>query len=238
MAPMAAAMRRARPAPRAARPHVTAGKKGACKAASVETEAKAMGDVLDEEAMLAASTFPIAPDDLVARAKAVLGQGFAAMADDLADDFVFIGPVVGPLTKEAFVKAITGFELAEGFPDLKNNFHHFRVDPFEPNRVWFTSRTTGTHTGTLAGRFEATGTKVECPPQAQSIVFNEEGQVTKFTVGVVMDRQLGNTGGLGGVFGLFYAIGKPLPFPEANPWRMSKRYQFFNWLGRIMQGRK
>ena len=53
-----------------------------------------------------------------------------------------------------------------------------------------------------------------------------------------MDRQLGNTGGLGGVFGLFYAIGKPLPFPEANPWRMSKRYQFFNWLGRIMQGRK
>ena len=42
--------------------------------------------------------------------------------------------------------------------------------------------------------------------------------------------QLGNTGGLGGIFGLFYAIGSPLPFPEANPWKMSKRYRFFNWI--------
>ena len=36
---------------------------------------------------------------------------------------------------------------------------------------------------------------------------------------------MGNTGGLGGVFGPAYAIGKPLPFPEANPWKPSKRYQ-------------
>jgi hypothetical protein len=40
-----------------------------------------------------------------------------------------------------------------------------------------------------------------------------------------MDRRLGNTGGLGGVFAVFYGIGKALPFPEAQPWQMSKRYQ-------------
>ena len=55
----------------------------------------------------------------------------------------------------------------------------------------------------------------------------------KITVGVVMDRTMGNTGGLGGVFGLFSAIGSPLPFPEARPWKMSKRYRFFQWLGRL-----
>jgi len=56
------------------------------------------------------------------------------------------------------------------------------------------------------------------------LTFNEQGQVVEYTIGYPMDRRLGNTGGLGGVFGLFYAIGKPLPFPEANPWKISKRY--------------
>ena len=111
----------------------------------------------------------------------------------------FIGPVVGPLPRDAFVNAVGGFDLTTGFPDMKSNYHHFRVDPFETNRVWFQNRTTGTHAGKLAGRFEATGTKVECPPQALSMTFNESGKITKITVGGVMDRTIGHTGGLGGV---------------------------------------
>merc|ERR1712216_800106 len=155
-------------------------------------------------ASAASDAFAIGPDELILRCKAVLRAGFAEIADDLSEDFQFVGPVVGPLGPEAFVKAVGGFDLTTGFPDMKSIYYLFRVDPYETNRVWFTSRTTGTHTGTLAGRFEATGTRVECPPQALSMTFNEKGQVTKVTVGVVMDRTLGNTGGLGGVFGLFY----------------------------------
>jgi hypothetical protein len=34
--------------------------------------------------------------------------------------------------------------------------------------------------------------------------------------------------------GIMYAIGKPLPFPEANPWKMSKRYRAFNALGNAL----
>lgn len=196
-------------------------------------------DVVDERELLygASNTFPIAPDELIVKTKLVLRAGFSNISDSLSQDFQFIGPVVGPLGKEAFVNAVGGFDLVTGFPDLKSCYHHFRVDPFETNRVWFTSRTLGTHNGKLAGRFEATGTRVECPPQALSMVFNEEGLVTKITVGVVMDRTLGNTGGLGGVFGLFYAIGSPLPFPEARPWKMSKRYKFFQFLGRLASRR-
>ena len=44
------------------------------------------------------------------------------------------------------------------------------------------------------------------------MLFNSAGEATQLTVGYVMDRQLGNTGGLGGVFGILYAIGYGLPF--------------------------
>ena len=57
--------------------------------------------------------------------------------------------------------------------------------------------------------------------------------MTKYTIGVVMDRQLGNTGGLGGLYGILYAIGKPLPFPEATPWKPSRRYQLFQAIGNL-----
>ena len=37
--------------------------------------------------------------------------------------------------------------------------------------------------------------------------FNDNGECTQLTVGYVMDKTLGNTGGLGGVYGILYAIG-------------------------------
>ena len=49
-----------------------------------------------------------------------------------------------------------------------------------------------------------------------------------------MERSIGNTGGLGGIFGPAYAIGKPLPFPEARPWKPSKRYRALQLVGRLV----
>merc|ERR1712086_896095 len=40
-------------------------------------------------------------------------------------------------------------------------------------------------------------------------------------------------GGLGGIFGPAYALGKPLPFPEANPWKPSKRYRALMLVGQL-----
>ena len=42
-----------------------------------------------------------------------------------------------------------------------------------------------------------------------------------------MDRTLGNTGGLGGVFGLFYAVGAGLPFPRHNRGRKVNVIDFY-----------
>jgi len=188
--------------------------------------------MLDEAEALRKSTFPIPPEELIGLAKAwIASQTDDDGVDWFAEDFRFVAPVVGPFGKEEFVDSLKSFELKKGFPDINSNFHHFRVDPFEPNRVWYSVKFTGRNTGPIMGR-PATGKSVESPVQAQSLTFNERGEITKFTIGYVLDKETGNTGGLGGVFGLLYGIGYGLPFPEAQPWKPSPIY------GTAMKGNK
>jgi len=170
------------------------------------------------------SKFPIPPEDLISLTKAYLASASdAEPADWFADDFRFVAPVVGPFGKDEFKDSLKSFELKKAFPEISSNFHHFRVDPFEPNRVWFSIKFLGTNTGPIMGR-PATGKHVESPVQAHSVTFNERGEITKLTIGYVLDKETGNTGGLGGVFGLLYALGYGLPFPEAQPYQPSPIY--------------
>ena len=197
---------------------------------------RAPEDMLDEEAKLAQSSFPLSPETLIGLTKAWL----ASQLDDdgmdwFAEDFRFVAPVVGPFDKEEFTDSLKGFELRKAFPDLAANPHHLRVDPFEPNRVWWSVKYIGTNTGPLLGR-PATMKSVESPIQAQSVTFNEKGEITKFTIGYVLDKETGNTGGLGGVFGLFYACGVGLPFPEAQPWQPSPIYGSLMSVNKAIQG--
>ena len=196
--------------------------------------AAAMGNeptagMADEAALLAKSTFPIPPDELIALAKAFTAAQLAGTAageggpDWFAPDFRFVAPVVGPFDKELFVDSLKSFDLKTAFPEMSSNYHHWRVCPFEPNRVWYSIKYTGANTGPVLGR-PATGRTVESPIQAHSVTFNERGEVEKFTIGYVLDKETGNTGGLGGVFGLFYAIGYALPFREAQPYSPSPLY--------------
>ena len=70
--------------------------------------------------------------------------------DVLADDFQFIFPVVGPLSKAEFCKIFGGFQLDKAFPpddDRKDNYFGFTIDPIEPNRVWFFARSKWVHKG-------------------------------------------------------------------------------------------
>ena len=191
---------------------------------------------LDEAAALQAADFALPPDELIGLAKRFLlsSGGFGADADLLSAEFAFVGPVVGPLSKDAFLSAIGSVDVSGAFPDFNPQFSMFQVDPLEGNRVWYVARGRGTNTGPfLPFVTEPTGKELVNPPQACSLTFDEQGLVTKYTIGVVMDRQVGNTGGLGGLYGILYAIGKPLPFPEAQPWQMSKRYRLFQAIGNL-----
>lgn len=204
-------------------------------------EGESAYDELDVEATMAGSTFPIKPYELIAMAKDIIASEFGTKegfdGSCLADDFQFVAPIVGPLTKAEFLRAFGSFKLKEAIPDIKAN-SWFHVDPLEPNRVWFFSRTTGTHTGTLNfGRpIPATGKEFQCPPQAQSMLFDENGKCYTITVGYCMDKRIGNTNGLGGVFAIMYGIGKPLPFPEAKAlYNPSLRYEAFEHVAKAME---
>lgn len=199
---------------------------------------------IDEVAKLAESKVAFSPEELIAKARRflALNNGFAGtIGDMMADEFEFAGPVVGPLSKQRYLDSIVGFNFYEIFPDANFEMYDFRVDAFEPNRVWFTSRGTGTNTGTSEDSplfAKATGKSYVNPPQACSLTFNEKGLVSQYTIGYVMDRRVGNTGGLGGIYGILWAVGKPFPFREANPHKPSLRMRFFNKLGAIMAEKK
>mmetsp|Transcript_10979 Transcript_10979/g.16816 ORF Transcript_10979/g.16816 Transcript_10979/m.16816 type:complete len:247 (-) Transcript_10979:233-973(-) len=156
----------------------------------------------------------------------------------LAESFQFEGPVVGPLSKDAFVQAIGSVDFDTAFPNWTPQFYGFFVDPLEEkaNRVWYTARGCGVNEGPLLPFApEATSRMVENPPQVCSLTIDHDtGLITRYTIGYVTDRSVGNTGGLGGLYGILYALGKPLPFPEAQPWKMSWQYAFFQKLGSLL----
>jgi hypothetical protein len=180
------------------------------------------------------------PDELIAIAKKFLvgSSGLGGDPNMLADNFQFEGPVVGPLSKDAFVKAIGQVDFKTAFPNWKAEFYGFHVDPLEEqaNRVWYTARGRGVQEGPLLP-FAAIGSGKEVvnPPQVCSLTIDHEtGLITRYTIGYVVDRNVGNTGGLGGLYGILYALDRPLPFPEAQPWKKSWQYDLFQKIGALL----
>ena len=47
------------------------------------------------------------------------------------------------------------------------------------------------------------------------------------------DRTLGNSGGMGGIFGPLYSVGKGFPFPEARPYSPSWQFRAFSFVGQV-----
>jgi len=145
-------------------------------------------------------------------------------ADLLSEDFQFVFPVVGPLTKTDFVEAFRNFKVRDAFPTSRANFYNFCVDPLEPNRIWCMTRGTYEHLGLLQfgpTQYPPTGKRVHLPPQVFSMSFDESGRCYKLTGGYNVDRTCGDTQGLGGMFGIITALGGSLPFAEGKPWKRS-----------------
>ena len=166
----------------------------------------------------ASETERLGDERLFALAERTLAADFgAANASLLADKFEFCGPLVGPLDKATFLGAWHSLGLAQGLPDLEWHFHDASIDPFDVNRVWYTTAARGTHTSSLrlGGReYPPTGRQWVAPPERGSLTFDGEGKVIAMTGGYVMDRRMGNTEGLGGVYGLCVALGLPTPTPK------------------------
>eukprot|EP00588_Corethron_pennatum_P014282 CAMPEP_0194275106 /NCGR_PEP_ID=MMETSP0169-20130528/8027_1 /TAXON_ID=218684 /ORGANISM="Corethron pennatum, Strain L29A3" /LENGTH=266 /DNA_ID=CAMNT_0039018489 /DNA_START=40 /DNA_END=840 /DNA_ORIENTATION=- len=191
---------------------------------------------VDEAAAFAASTFPLAPAELIARAKEVLSPAVGLGTKDggacLAEDFEFVAQVIGPIGREEYLGALGTFDLEASF-DITPNGFGFTVDPLQTNRVWFFNRVRATHTGTFMGA-EPTGKEVVYPPQVQHIDFDAAGKIREYGF-YTADRRQGNTGGLGGAFGFMAAVGKSPPVPEFRPYKRSKRFRALLKFGDFMK---
>jgi len=180
----------------------------------------------------------LSPEEFINIAKRFLvkSKGIGGDADLLSENFVFEAPVVGPFGKEQFLDATGRVDFELGFPDWKGEFYNFQVDVFEPNKVWYMAKGEGTNSGPFPTKdLPATYKKVVNPPQICSLTVDPDtGLIARYTIGYVADRSAGNTGGLGGLYGILYAIGRPLPFPEALPWKPSFPYIAFQKIGGLL----
>ena len=159
-------------------------------------------------------------------AKRVAETSYGAEEPDLLTrDFTFSAPLVGPLTKDAHVRRSNAAGIKAGLPDLKVELYNFEIDAFDPERVWLILKASGTQTRAMLGPDGsvvkaapdgATAPRYESAPEAVSISLNEKGLCYRATAGYVLDKEVGNTKGLGGALGLLEAVGAGRPFFETR----------------------
>lgn len=192
---------------------------------------------LDTEKLLAKNSFPIKPAALVTRCKEVLDKAFTKgfhglAAEDMAEDFVavfHVGPSSGQLVfnKEEYLEAVNLMRVRDAFPDFSPNLCNFVVDSVLTNRIWMHAYPRGVHSGKETPLFgKATNVSVCLPPSALSLTFNTNGAVVCFSASV-LDITQGTTDGLAFGYGLLWAIGRPLPYPEARPYKESLRLSIY-----------
>lgn len=137
----------------------------------------------------------------------------------LSDDFVFNGPVIGPLNKWDYIQSSEYFRLYEAFPDINPNCFGFTVDILDPLKVRFFVKATGSFQSPIGG-FVGKTTARFVPPdgrpligstEAWSITFNDldRMQVRSISAGYVVDRfeEEVTTGGKGLMYGVLHTIG-------------------------------
>ena len=141
--------------------------------------------------------------------------------DYYSKDYIFRGPIVGPINRKDLVDTNTVFGLDKAFPDLDRETFGFCVDPENPYRVLFFERWKATHTGTVnlvnIFKADATGNKVVSPVMPFSIVWTPDGKIIYEHLTTAMDRFEGNTNGKVAVFGLLEAAGIPLSNNVGDP---------------------
>jgi hypothetical protein len=202
-----------------ARPHFTARPVDSLRGLAARQTSMQTGTAMD-----------FSPTELAARAREwVLNDGFhqPAKLELMAKDFVWFGPIVGPLNKKDFLGTVGLFEVYKGFPDMQMALSEFTQDPSEPNRFWGILRLSGTHSGPQSAgtgqTFAPTGDALDVGPQAVSVTFNDQGLVTRYTGGYIVDRRQGSTGEFGGFFAITKAVGGFVPSLRVA--------RVLNWIG-------
>ncbi|CAM9651121.1 unnamed protein product [Ectocarpus sp. 12 AP-2014] len=166
---------------------------------------------------------PVSAEEAIAlidKAKTIVEADMGVKAADmLGPDFRFLWQFNGDMGRADYLTEGTGpyATLRTALPDLFWNSYDYRVDKYNRNRVWATTRLTGTHNGPLVfdgKEYPPSGIRVEAAPECVSVTFDEKsGLAAKITGGFCIDRGVGNTGPAGGIWGVLQArraIGEPV----------------------------
>jgi hypothetical protein len=124
---------------------------------------------------------PFPESVMIQLAKGIIAAQMASADPDLlGTSFSYCGAREGPLNKDRFLEKIAPKMFGGADPDLS----HFRVDPYDPYRVWVDVRARGT---LPEGGF------FETPPQAMSFTFDDDGFCSRITGDAVMDPSIGKS---------------------------------------------
>mmetsp|Transcript_26418 Transcript_26418/g.89098 ORF Transcript_26418/g.89098 Transcript_26418/m.89098 type:complete len:255 (+) Transcript_26418:49-813(+) len=178
-----------------------------------------------EVASTTSAAAPLMPDRLIALTQEFLNTGtgfYSPLRPELmAEDFIFRGGVVGPLSKTDYCRTMRLLGIADAW-QLQCNAFGFVIDPADPMCVRFFLRNTGEHVGAwqpwgavppIPIQPTPGKTSVVGPTETGRCVFDAEGKVRHFATGLVVGKyeaQQGggvNTNGLGAVLGLFHTVG-------------------------------
>ena len=136
------------------------------------------------------------------------------------DQYLFRGPIVGPIIRQELVDTNTLFGLSQSFPDLDRQAFGFCVDPENPYRCLYFERWTATHTGDVNYSVltaPATGRSSVSPVFPFSVVWTPDGNIIYEHLSTAVDRFEGNTMGKVAVFGLLESAGISLGNSVGDP---------------------
>jgi hypothetical protein len=173
----------------------------------------------------------------------------------LSDDFVFKGPLIGPLNKPDYVDVVDNyFKIYEAFPDFNPNCYGFTVDVVDPLTVRFFIKATGTYQQPLEGAIglgggllgKATtfmtgkpdGRRYIGATESWSITFNslESMQVRCLRGGYVVGEAAGGmttAQGKDSIFGILQTLGIPVPSLSDLKFQKNLGNNLFKTSGRL-----
>lgn len=62
------------------------------------------------------------------------GKSYESREPYFDDDYVFRGPIIGPITQQEVKRTQKGFQITDAYPDLETRPFGFTVDPDNPYR--------------------------------------------------------------------------------------------------------
>jgi len=133
------------------------------------------------------------------------GKTYESREPYFDEDYVFRGPIIGPITQQEVKRTQKGFQITDAYPDLETRPFGFSIDPDNPYRCYYMERWEGTNTGELQVgpiTMPPTNNQVQIPTHVMSINWTPQGKIIYAGLSSPLDRWEGTTKGVGAVFGL------------------------------------